>query len=38
MRAFKRGKLIDPGISAVSKFISVSDKNRGGGAAIMPCE
>jgi hypothetical protein len=36
-RVFKRGKLIGREISAVSKFSSVSDKNRG-GAAVMPCE
>jgi hypothetical protein len=33
---FKRGKLIGLEISAVSKLSSVSDKNRGGGAAVMP--
>jgi hypothetical protein len=35
---FKRGKLIDRKISAASKFSSVMDKNRDGGAAVMPCE
>ena len=35
---FKRGKLIDRDISAASKSRSVGDKNRGGGAAVMPCE
>jgi hypothetical protein len=33
---FKRGKRIGREISAGSKFSSVSDKNRGGGAAMMP--
>jgi hypothetical protein len=36
MRVFKRGKLIDRKISAVSKFSSVIDENRGGGAVVMP--
>jgi hypothetical protein len=35
-RVFKRGKLIDRAISAASKFSSVIDKNRDGGAAVMP--
>jgi len=34
-RVFKRGKLIGRRISAVSKFSSASDKNRGGGAVVM---
>jgi hypothetical protein len=35
-RVFKRGKLIGLEISAASKFSSVMDKNRDGGAAVMP--
>jgi hypothetical protein len=36
-RVFKLGTLIGRRISAASKSSSVSDKNRGGGAAVMPC-